>query len=225
MPPTGTAFQAWRWIYLQSNMNKEWKGNSLSVAVQTGMKTTWRPEERATDDFYTTDPKAFGMFLEHYRIDKIVWEPACGTGNLSRVMEQICDKVYSTDLRNRGYGESGVDFLQCDRVPDGVTSIITNPPYSLADEFIKHAIDILPVGGTYIALMNLGYLAGRKRFAEIYSSRWLEAVYVHCGRINCWKNDDRTQHSSPVNYAWFVFRKPANMVDGLEDQPQIYWMD
>lgn len=206
-------------------MGKEWKGNANSVAAQIGLRTVWNPEQRADDDFYTTDPRALQTFAHYYRLDRVVWEPACGTGNLSRVLESICEKVYSSDLKNRGYGESGIDFLACDRVPDGVTSIVTNPPYSLANEFIKHAMDILPVNGTYIALMNLSYLAGKERRQSIYNQRWLEAIYIHSGRISCWRNDMKDGHSSPVNYAWFVFRKPENMTDGLSDQPIIIWID
>ena len=134
-------------------MGKEWNGNSNSVAAQIGLGTTWHPEERAADDFYTTDPESLRTFAGHFKLDKIVWEPACGTGNLSKVLEELCVKVYSSDLRNRGYGESGINFLDCERVPDGVTSIITNPPYKLANEFIEHAMEILPKDGTYIALL------------------------------------------------------------------------
>lgn len=206
-------------------MEKEWNGNSNSVAAQIGLSTTWHPENRAQDDFYTTDPKALRSFANYFELDKVVWEPACGTGNLSRVLESMCQKVYSTDLKDRGYGESGVNFLECDSVPDGVTSIITNPPYKLANDFIEHAMDILPVGGTYIALMNLSYLAGKERYSRIYMYHYLEAIYVHIGRINCWRNDMRHASSSPVNYAWYVFRKPKDMIDGLPDQPIIRWID
>ena len=206
-------------------MGKEWKGNSNSVAAQVGLGTTWHPEDRAEDDFYSTDPKALETLAKYRPIDKVVWEPACGTGNLSHVLEGICDKVYSSDLKNRGYGESGINFLDCECVPKGVTSIITNPPYSLANEFIKHAIDILPTGGTYIALMNISYLAGKARRKEIYALRWLERIYVHAGRINCFRNGIKHASSSPVNYAWYVFRKPADMTKGLPDNPQIEWID
>lgn len=206
-------------------MGKEWNGNNNSVAAQIGLGTTWHPEERAADDFYTTDPESLRTFASHFKLDKIIWEPACGTGNLSKVLEELCEKVYSSDLRNRGYGESGINFLDCERVPDGVTSIVTNPPYKLANDFIEHAMEILPEGGTYIALMNLSYLAGKERYARIYANRWLEAIYVHSGRINCWKNDVKHSSNSPVNYAWYVFRKPANRQGGVLPAPHIRWIE
>lgn len=204
---------------------KEWNGNKNSIAAQMGLSTTWHPEQRAEDDFYTTDPKALWTLANYFNLPKVVWEPACGTGNLSKVLEKICVKVYSSDLKDRGYGETGVDFLQCDRVPEGVTCIITNPPYKLASEFIEHAMDILPIGGTYIALMNLSYLAGKQRYREIYARHILERIYIHTGRINCYRNGLNHGGSSPVNYAWYLFRKPADEIDGLPEPPQIEWIE
>lgn len=80
-----------------------------------------------------------------------VWEPACGDGRLSRVLEWHDMEVTSSDIREfPGYGIPGVDFLhpdadmmlpECDE-PD---AIITNPPFSLAKEFLLRAREIAPV--------------------------------------------------------------------------------
>lgn len=191
-------------------MNKEWKGNSASVRTMLGMSTVWHPEQRAAGDFYTTDPAAVEALLRSGCVAtryNTVWEPACGNGRISEVLNKYFDTVVSTDLYDRDYGTSGIDFLETKSMPDRCDIIITNPPYSLADEFVKHAMDILPYGGTYWALMNLSYLAGKKRKTEIYDHRYLRKVLIFSGRINCYKNDIQTGHSSPVNYAWFCFVK------------------
>lgn len=193
-------------------MSKEWKGNRNSVAANNGMSTVWHPEQRAAGDFYSTDPEAVKRLIDFMGLawgehkDFSYWEPACGTGNISKVLEEYGHghPVISTDLHDRGYGTPGVDFLQSE-LPDGVRVIITNPPYSLADEFVKHAMEILPWNGIYMALHNINYLAGKKRRAEIYDNNFLKAVYVYSGRINCYKNGIETGHSSPVNYAWFMY--------------------
>lgn len=92
---------------------------------------------RAESDFYATPPEctvalanAFGELLP-----APVWEPACGDGAISKVLEQQGLTVYSTDLRDTGYGAGGIDALTF--VPHGVKSAITNPPFSLAVEFIN----------------------------------------------------------------------------------------
>lgn len=109
-------------------------------------------------------------------------------------------------------------------LPIDVITIITNPPYALADDFVMHAMDILPSGGRYFALMNLSYLAGQKRFKEIYNHGYLHAIHVYPHRIHCYKNNENTGHSSPVNYAWFEYRKVLPYIN-IKFPPKIYWIE
>lgn len=209
-------------------MSKEWKGNKKSVSTMLGLSTTWNPEQRAAGDYYTTDPTAVKQFINHYHFAvgifyTRIWEPACGCGNISKVLESKGYKVISTDLYDRGYGKSGVDFLNAE-LPIDCDTIITNPPYNIADDFVKHAMEILPNGGRYFALMNLSYLAGQKRFKEIYSNGYLHAIHVYPHRINCYKNNENTGHSSPVNYAWFEYRKIKHYRN-VQYPPLIYWIE
>lgn len=68
-----------------------------------------------------------------------VWEPACGQGHISRVLEARGYLVSSSDLHDRGYGRTGVDFL-ASRPPPGTHWMITNPPFGQAEAFIRHAL-------------------------------------------------------------------------------------
>ena len=52
--------------------------------------------------------------------------------------------VISSDLVDRGYGTPNKDFLKDTEMKDG--SIITNPPYKDAQEFILKALDVVPTG-------------------------------------------------------------------------------
>lgn len=188
-----------------------------------GIDKKFDNSDRVAGDYYTTDPAAVEQFLRTYKLPNYgntIWECACGCGNISEVLRKQGYNVYSTDLYDRGYGYSGIDFLQTAALPPRCNTIITNPPYSLADEFILHAMDILPLHGRYIALMNISYLAGQKRHDIIYSNGYLRAVYVYSHRINCYRNNIPTGHSSPVNYAWFEF---VNSRSACE--PRIFWID
>lgn len=214
-------------------MKKEWNGNKDSVRSRLGINKKHTTKGREKDDFYATNPKALELLLDNcswflknrFLICKqqcglhYIWEPACGSGNLSELLKQRGYNVDSTDLKDRGYGSAGNDFLQlsCD---SHVSIILTNPPYSLATEFIEHALEILPEGGLYIALMNITYLAGQKRYQRVYSKCSLREIYVFSKRIESWKNNDRENESgkSMVDYAWYVFRKGYNSV------PMIYWL-
>lgn len=115
-----------------------------------GMKTVWHPENREPNDFYSTEPTAVQKLLEYspdINSGGVIYECACGSGNLSLAMEEMGYKVISTDLIDRGFGISGIDFLQTAKLPDGCRCIITNPPYKYASEFILHALQLLPMGG------------------------------------------------------------------------------
>ncbi len=80
-----------------------------------------------------------------------IWEPACGDGRLARVLEWHGFTVISTDLREYpGYGYGGLDFL-CETPQDkwgwrvgDIDAIVTNPPFSLAEEFIRRALMFTP---------------------------------------------------------------------------------
>lgn len=218
---------------LTDTFMKEWNGNNASWRSMLGINKGYNTNEREADDYYTTDPTAVLQFINNlskYRARlaggffDTIWEPACGCGNISKVLIDAGYKVYSTDLFDRGFGVSGVDFLQTTKMPNNCDTIITNPPYMLANEFILHAMDILPIHGRYFALMNLSYLTGQKRHKEIYDKGYLRAIYVYPHRINCYKNNKNTGHSSPVNYAWFEF-SPSNAKSIIKFAPFICWIE
>jgi hypothetical protein len=77
---------------------------------------------------------------------KRIWEPACGDGRLARVLEYHGFEVIATDLREHpGFGQGGLDFLlatpqdKWGEIIGEVDAIVTNPPFSLAEEFIRRA--------------------------------------------------------------------------------------
>ena len=60
-------------------------------------------------DFLPTPVWATHALIDNEKFEGDIWEPACGDGSMSRVLESTV--VQSTDLFDRGYGEAGVDFL------------------------------------------------------------------------------------------------------------------
>lgn len=104
--------------------------------------------ERKPADFYPTPADVTVALMEHLRLPKgtVAWEPACGEGHMSRVLEHYLgdDRVWSSDLRTDNvYGEKEIDFLTCP-VNTEIDWIITNPPFKLAHLFISRALAIAP---------------------------------------------------------------------------------
>lgn len=80
-----------------------------------------------------------------------VWEPACGDGRMARVLDWHGFNVFGSDFRETpGYGFGGIDFLKdqprtTGLIPhDSFDIIVSNPPFSLAEQFIRRALSITP---------------------------------------------------------------------------------
>ena len=67
--------------------NKDWIGNKKSIFVCHGA-SNHTEEERQVDDYYATEPYATELLLQQEKFSDIVWEPACGGGHISKVLEE-----------------------------------------------------------------------------------------------------------------------------------------
>jgi hypothetical protein len=88
--------------------------------------------QRQERDSYETPSWVTEALRPHLSLLHTIWEPACGSGAMARVLESWGVKVIATDIAD------GQDFLSFGR--QAVDAIITNPPYALAQEFIEHAL-------------------------------------------------------------------------------------
>lgn len=106
--------------------------------------------KRRADDFYPTPPEATEALCLAGLLDpamKDAWEPACGDGAMARVLLRHGYEVVATDLVDRGFGHVQ-DFLKT--TAPLADTIITNPPFNLAEAFIRHANEI---GTSQIAML------------------------------------------------------------------------
>lgn len=100
--------------------------------------------KRKESDYYPTPPQVTHALMKHlYENDLIdrsdkVWEPACGEGDMSEVIQLYNPNVFSSDLNDTGYGTPFTDFLTA-QAPSDCFAIITNPPFKLSVEFIEKA--------------------------------------------------------------------------------------
>ncbi len=93
-------------------------------------------QNKVRHDFYPTPEIATVKLLEVLKFEGEIWEPACGDGAISLVLERYGYLVKSSDLIDRGFGEVGIDFLRSNYKTD---NIMTNPPFRHASKFIYHA--------------------------------------------------------------------------------------
>ena len=183
---------------------------------------TRKPLDRALDDFYATPKSAIEQLLAVESFEGRIWEPACGDGAISRVLLEYGYDVSSSDLVDRGYGSSGIDFLFA--LNPGcwaISNIVTNPPYTLATEFVRHALQI--TSGKVAMLLKIGFLEGPTR-EDV--NKHLARVWVIRRRITFLKNGyelNRSQGKGGIHtYAWFIFSHEHNgpvSLDWLPGEP------
>lgn len=180
-----------------------------------------RPEikARATDEeigaaSYPSPPCAVQALMAHERLPQRVWEPACGAGvGMVLPMRETGRTVYASDLIDRGCPDSHVeDFLGTPieapirRAQQGpFYAIVTNPPFSIADPFIRRALTLVP---EVYMLLRLTYLEGAGR-TDILERSGLRRVLVFRERLPSLHREDwdGPKVSNPTAYAWFCFRK------------------
>lgn len=105
--------------------------------------TSRSADDRSGTDYYPTPANVTQALMNHLGLSRgtRVWEPACGTGEMSEVLSASGLEVESSDLYETGYGISGRDFLGA-TLPAGTQWIITNPPFKAATAFIEHALTL-----------------------------------------------------------------------------------
>ena len=200
---------------------KDWIGNKKSIFVCHGA-SNHTEEERQVDDYYATEPKATELLLEQEKFSEIVWECACGGGDISKVLEEHGYEVISSDLVDRGYPYTQVlDFLKIKPTYQNknCADIITNPPYKYAKEFVEKALEISKDGVKVAMFLKLTFLEGAKR-KELFEKNPPKFIYVFRKRVDCWKNGIKPDKPSrAVCYAWFVWEK------GYKGEPVIRWIN
>ena len=165
-------------------------------------------EERGVD-LYETPAVAVEALLRVLPLPAgAIWEPACGRGAIANVLRAHGHRVVCTDLVDYGADPAstyGVDFPKTTEVPPGVTSILTNPPYSIANEFVAHALELCP---NVVMLLRLAFLESERR-SPILDDAGLRRVLAFRKRLPMMHRDgwEGRKASSGMAFAWFVWKR------------------
>jgi hypothetical protein len=160
-------------------------------------------------DLYETPDVAVEALLRVERLPLRIWEPACGPGRLVNVLRAHGHEVVATDLIDYGTDVSagyGRDFLQETKAPDGVETIVTNPPYMLAEEFVGHALALCP---RVFMLLRFAFFESERR-RGILEGRGLARIHVFRKRLPMMHRAgwEGRKANSGMAFAWFVWERP-----------------
>ncbi len=153
-------------------------------------------------DFFPTPAWATHALIDNEDFRGDIWEPACGDGAMSRVLETTGNKVISSDLHDRGYGEADHDFLDSWR---RATNIVTNPPYNAAEGFVRAGIE--RSSAKFALLLRLAFLEGANRQRTIFTDAPPSRVWVFSERITFYPAGAVQKGTGTTAYAWFVWDK------------------
>ena len=197
--------------------NKDWTGGKSSIFTCLAA-SSHALEKREVNDYYATDPKAAEWLLElEPELDNI-WECACGEGHLAKVFDRAGKLQFATDLIDRGYG-GVVDFLNTDTNIKYNGDIVSNPPYKIAERFIRKALDTVTDGRKVCMFLKLTFLESKSR-KQLFEQYPPKTIWVSSSRINCAKNGDFDKYpSSAVAYAWYIWEK------GYAGQTVVKWFN
>ncbi len=163
--------------------------------------------KRKKSDFYETPYSITQQLLLEETLTGTILEPACGNGAILNLLPSHAV----------GYDKE-VDFLTETKK---YNTIITNPPFSIAYQFIQKAKEIAT--DKIIMLLPLSYLHGKKRYDGIWTNKTfpLKVVYVFTRypMLGEELREDGKYNTGMMVYAWYVWEKSYN------GNPIIKWID
>lgn len=155
-------------------------------------------------DYFPTPAWATHALIENEPFDGEIWECACGDGAMSAVLQKAAS-VRSSDLYDRGFGESGVDFLN---TKGRAANVVTNPPYNAAEGFVRSGLHAAQQ--KVALLLRLAFLEGAHRQRTIFSTSPPSRVWVFSERITFYPAGAVQKGTGTTAYAWFVWDKGSD---------------
>ena len=180
--------------------------------------------ERVENDFYATDKNSVrDLFNNHHIVGNSFYEPCVGQGHIADVIKDFnpTATVTGSDLVDRGYDGVIVSDFFSNELQIKADWIVTNPPYSMAKEFIDKSLTLANTG--VAMFLKIQFLEGQAR-KEWFKNSPLKYVYVFSKRQDPLRDGMELNPAtgkkwgSTMCFAWFVWEQ--NYVG----EPTIRWI-
>lgn len=190
-------------------------GKTLAGATNT--------RERVEHDYYATPYESTEALMKVEKFEGDFIEPCVGGGHIAEVLKKYYPnaEVVGIDLVDRGY-EGTIVSSYFDYNFQGDFNVVTNPPYSLAQEFLEHSLSQLKEGKKVAMFLKIQFLEGTKR-KGLFKKYPPKNIYVFSKRQSPWRNGNPTDEkgkrwNSTMCFAWFVWEK------GYTGKPVVDWI-
>ena len=169
-----------------------------------------RAEFKNSLDDFPTPPWATRALVEHVVASKAsvapmnCLEPACGRGHMSAALAEYFGKVTSSDVFDYGFGGTA-DFLKTKYDDQSFDWIITNPPFKLAEDFIKRSLKIARHG--VAMLTRTVFIESVGRYDRLFRSTPPTAFAQFTERVPMVKGRIDKKASTATGYGWLVWER------------------
>jgi hypothetical protein len=169
-----------------------------------------RAEFKNSLDDFPTPPWATRALVEHVVASKAslgsmtCLEPACGRGHMSVALAEYFGDVTSYDVFDYGFGRIA-DFLKAKHDNQSFDWVITNPPFKLAEEFIKHSMKIARHG--VAMLTRTVFIESVGRYERLFMPNPPSAFAQFTERVPMVKGRIDKKASTATGYGWLVWEK------------------
>lgn len=193
------------------------------VAADTPDDARWRALE-----FFPTPPWAARAGAELIlRLDpeaRSVWEPACGEGHMAHGLADYFPTLFRSDVHAHAGAEPFAvqDFLDPALDRQGYDGprfdwIVTNPPFSLASEFVRLGLHRARRGVALLARASL--LESIGRYELMFGAEGLCVFSPFIERVAMTLGGWDPKASTATAYAWFIWLKPELKAKRLALRP------
>lgn len=172
---------------------------------------------RVEHEHYPTPAWVIDALAEHIPLKgRAIWEPACGTGQMSEALIAAGAAVSSTDIHDHGYTRLHCtqDFLKGGNscAFTHYEGIITNPPYGrqnrTAEAFIRQGLRMIADYGFLALLLPVDFDSAKTRAEFFRDCPLFTAKIVLTRRIKWFEPPEGEKSSGPSqNHTWFVWQR------------------
>jgi hypothetical protein len=169
---------------------------------------------RVDKDLYPTPSWVVDALSEHVELaGKIIWEPACGTGQMAEALKAAGATVYATDVARYGYPlDEVMDFLspRNPKLPR-FDLTVTNPAWGkrnkTAEAFIARGLERIGYGQALALLLPIDFDSGVTRRKFFHDCPAYLGKIVLIKRVVWFKRTDGKREAPKENVAWYVWTR------------------
>lgn len=197
--------------------------------MQGGKLAGGNPENgRVDNDFYATDPAAVEQLFKALRMYDndftdfspfSFMEPCVGNGNIANAtLDYFNFSLHRpesvntfVDIVDRGYPETIVQDFMTFKPEQKYQLIVTNPPYSIALDFVKKCLEHLEHRGYLAMFLKIQFWEGEKR-KQFLLDNPPAFCFPFSKRMSTWNNgqqwdENGKRWATTMCHAWFVWKK------------------